>query len=219
MKTFIILASLAGMAAMSQAATIFETSHSGTTLNRGNYYGIRFQLNDTRWLTTTPSESTLPATVYLTDLSIQKRDTSSNDSSYTAGAFKIALTDSTGALISFSDNSLTYTDISYSAMMEFTFSSTPELSSNAIYNFYYVKAEATADDFLANRVQIGTRVGQGPNAPTGQGMLNAAGNIQDAGWGGIFKVTTTDTLPIPEPATATLGLLGLAGLMVRRRRS
>ncbi len=36
--------------------------------------------------------------------------------------------------------------------------------------------------------------------------------------GGVFEIIGKTAVNIPEPATATLGLLGLAGLLVRRRR-
>ena len=35
----------------------------------------------------------------------------------------------------------------------------------------------------------------------------------------ISALTLEDVTPVPEPATATFGLLGLAGLVMRRRRA
>lgn len=43
-------------------------------------------------------------------------------------------------------------------------------------------------------------------------------SVQSGGWGPSFKAEVT-VAPIPEPATASLGILGLAALLMRRRRA
>ncbi len=207
--------------------TLKQDGISNKTVGNGNYYGFTFSFQNTPNAVTTSNGTavaTLPTTLTLDSLSLYTR--SSGGTSYT-GAFKIALCvfasdGSAGQLISISSNSQVSSGTS--AEMKFNFASGVTLNTSNRIQVLFVNENTTAANWDWNTARL--------NQPVGLSLLQSENNLPSGcgtyknntlnSWEGAYlpsMTVRTHTGTIPEPATATLSLLGLAGLMMRRRRA
>ena len=107
-----------------------------------------------------------------------------------------------------------------------TLSSMDALSANTWYTLSVTYDASTNEaDFSVNGTSVGTYTvpadaGFDPaEANTGLAIGSASTGQTQGLWSGkIASLSITTTAPIPEPTTATLSLLALAGLAARRRR-
>jgi len=112
-----------------------------------------------------------------------------------------------------SNNTISYVPGNY---LTFAFASPVHLDPNMIYGFDW---DTSGNGFVtANNVDLNYLGGTGYSTGSG-GVPAANGSVTLRNVDRVFHIDLAATaLPIPEPATATLGLLGLGGLMMRRRR-
>ncbi|MBT9448576.1 PEP-CTERM sorting domain-containing protein [Akkermansia glycaniphila] len=237
-KTWITLAALSLFSVASAATdpyteylttnpTLKQDGISNKATGNGNYYGFTFSFQNTPNAVTTSNGTTvttLPSTLKLDSLSLYTR--SSGSSSYTS-AFKIALCvfasdGSAGQLISISSNAQVSTGAS--AEMKFNFASGVTLNTSDRIQVLFVNENTTAANWDWNTARLNQPVGislllSENNLPSGCGTYK---NNTLNSWEGLYipsMTVRTHTGAIPEPATAALSLLGLAGLMMRRRRA
>lgn len=97
-----------------------------------------------------------------------------------------------------------------------------ELNSGVTYYVAFTTVQITDDtawdgvNFVTARLRIGK---EADGVAIGDVYTNAGfTSIQSGDWAPSFKAEVT-VAPIPEPATASLGILGLAALLMRRRRA
>lgn len=237
-KTWITLAALSLLSVATAATdpyteylttnpTLKQDGISNKTAGNGAYFGFTFSFQNTPNALTTSdgaAVATLPPTLTLDSLSLYTR--SSGGSVYT-GAFKIALCvfssdGSAGQLISISSN--TQTSTGSSAEMKFDFASGVTLNTSDRIQVLFVNENTTTANWDWNTARLNQGVGLSVlqsehDLPSGCGTYK---NNALNSWEGMYlpsMTIKTHTGTIPEPATAALSLLGLAGLMVRRRRA
>ena len=213
---------LAGVAtADTYTSATYEKQDQAST-----HYGFTIALEESNWV-----DSTIPSeleSVYLDSVTLMTRkDGSYND-------IKIAVYEYTGdftvgTLLGLSSAASFTTNSS----VEFTFSGSITLDPTALYQYMFVSGDSTVEDVdtfdeykakaqnwglaLTNKETVEGEY-TFANIPSGWGTYTngAAGAWQ----GMLLPVVTikTSTPAVPEPATATLSLLALAGLCARRRR-
>ena len=213
-KTIIVMLALAGLAAADTYTAKTPTPGNG----QGNYYGFTISFDNTTYLTTdVPVNSILN----LDSITLQSR---------TGGG---ATEDMKVAVYEYDKDGTTGTFLGTSSTVKYANGTTFTLTFNGItvnssdrYQFLYVKADTTEDlttfaGYKAAAMSWGTAVTNdftGERIPQGWGTYTV--NTLN-GWEGKYIPVTTVTLStpaVPEPATATLSLLALAGLAARRRR-
>lgn len=220
------------------ASQATETYTSSTTHLPLSYGGPTYGFNTTIDVPSGKSyirvSDELPATAFIQSVSIKTDDIWGNttpfkiaiysyDGSHTLGSF-LGLSESANLLPSYSTVTWDFNDIEV------------ETSSSNTYMFLFVQESFTpalgagsAGLTIGNFINQGYSVSpmldviwgsQGGGLQAGTGMY-----MEDGGLGfysafiSSYSITLTDrAVNIPEPATATLGLLGLAALASRRRR-
>ncbi len=214
-------------AAVSHAAD-YTTTTTGTGEGSGTYHGWCTAL-DHSYLNTTPAFAVEDEVLTLNSISINGGTGSGG--TLTEG-IKLAIfayvgDSNVGAFVGISDNTATR-----EAGKSFTFTFTGvELEVSQQYQFLYVTPTTTADTFtsLADGATMLTtyqgvsgsvrhHVWNHASIPSGDGTYKGNGINS---WEGYYVTDATYSLSsvtIPEPATATLSLLALAGLAARRRR-
>ncbi len=218
-KTIIALLALSGLA-MADTYTA-STPEKSSASAQGNYYGFTLAFDNADYLTTNVPADTELNLDSITLLS--RSDGSAND-------MKVAVYEYTGdgTVGTFLGTSST---VQYAANTTFTLTFDGiTVNSSDRYQFLYVNA--TADDatlgtfagYQAAAMQWGTSVTNSfsQNIPGGWGTYKSSALNS---WEGMYVPVTTVTLStpsvapaVPEPTTATLSLLALAGLAARRRR-
>ena len=219
-KTIIALLALSGLA-MADTYTASTPGKSGDSA-QGNYYGFTLAFDNSSYLTTdVPSDTILK----LDSITLLSRSNGSSDD------MKVAVYeyDADGTVGAFLGTSST---VQFAANTTFTLTFDGiTVNSSDRYQFLYVAATAddstlgTMEGYQAAAVQWGTSVTNSFSAqiPGGWGTYTSSGLNS---WEGIYVPVTTVTLStpvsaapaVPEPTTATLSLLALAGLAARRRR-
>ena len=213
-KTIIALMALAGLA----AADTYTASTPAKSA-QGNYYGFTLSFDNATYLTTD-----VPANTQLTleSITLQSRSGSATAAAMKVAVYKYEGDHTTGTFLGLSETTLenvaddtTYT-LSFNGIT---------VNSSDRYQFLYVNANTTEDlttfdGYKAAAMSWGTAVTNSfsTQIPGGWGTYKGSGINS---WEGNYVPVTTVTLStpaVPEPTTATLSLLALAGLAARRRR-
>lgn len=219
-KTIIALTALAGLAMGSDFTSSITTGDAGN----GSYYGGTVKLTDSFFSTTSEVENIteLPEVLTLDAVTFYSR-TSGNQLSNTVylAVYEYAADHTTGTFVGLSSNTVTANTLN--AALTFNFDGVT-ISSQKQYQLLFVNSESTAenvasfDDYKAHGINIGISVLNQGSLPSGDGTYKGTGINS---WEGSYipKLTITTSMPaVPEPTTATLSLLALAGLAARRRR-
>lgn len=235
------LLALCGFCGMSQADDLTRTTVTETTtwtfestnavnMTNGQFYsrsGLSFKLgSDSAVFTATPSVegATLPDTVELTQISVitGQNKTYSNLSGY--------IVDSGNKVIAIADNIIASVPNNGTIALDF---SNTTLSTSETYKLLYATSTQLANvsvgstiaiDTTSNNTEVAVRLVQNSPATTADWSLYGKNGSAETDVTPYISITATHTTTqvadpsIPEPATATLGLLALAGLAARRRR-
>lgn len=229
MKPIISVISVLLSLGAAQAATIFSTTNINAASDGGNgYFGFATQLASSVMSSSTDGkEATLPATVYLNNLSLDMR----NGGGGSGATFKVAVytftSDGTvGGLIGLSTNANTWAD---GVTLTFDFDNVA-LDATTTYQYLFVDETATWEAlnltagtenmaaYKNHAVSAALSMSNNTSLPQGSGTYK---NNTLNSWEGKYLPAvnfSTSNEVIPEPATATLGLLGLGVLLLRRRR-
>ncbi len=217
-KTLITLAALT-MASVASAAENISITPNATSTGKGAYSG---------WIGTL-SDSCLTASTQLTEEVIlsQISITTPNDNvTSPSTTVKLAIHEysdmsSVGTFMGISTNAPTY---SKNSTWTFDFSDI-KLDADKIYRFSFVTA--AADDTtnspwqdVGASVRIDVAFVEGLGDSKGTTASGNAGSWASHGYmpNVTYTVSNVSSSNVPEPATATLSLLALAGLAARRRR-
>ena len=216
-KTIIALMALAGLAA-ADTYTASTPAKSGAGA-QGNYYGFTLSFDNASCLTTDVPADTL---LSLDSITLQSRSGSATAAAMKVAVYKYVGDSTTGTFLGLSETTLenvaddtTYT-LSFNGIT---------VNSSDRYQFLYVNADTTEDlttfdGYKAAALAWGTAVTNSFSAQIPGGWGTYKGNGINS-WEGNYMPVTTITLStpaVPEPTTATLSLLALAGLAARRRR-
>ena len=219
-KTIIALLALSGLA-MADTYTA-STPAKSSAAAQGSYYGFTLAFDNATYLTTdVPADTELN----LDSITLQSRSDSNTYGDMKVAVYAYAGDHTVGTFLG------TSSTVQYVANTTFTltFDGITVNSSNR-YQFLYVNASAddatlgTLAGYQAASMQWGTSVTNSfsQNIPGGWGTYKSNGINS---WEGQYIPVTTVTLStptvtpaVPEPTTATLSLLALAGLAARRRR-
>ena len=219
-KTIIALMALAGMAMASDFSSSITMGNAGN----GGYYGGTVKLTDSFFSTSFSSEEVteLPEILTLNSISFYSR-TSGNQGNKTVylAVYEYTADSTTGTFVGLSSNTVTANTLN--TALTFNFEGIT-INSNKQYQLLFVNTESTAenvatfDGYKAHATNIGINVHNQGSLPNGDGTYKSNGINS---WEGSFipKLTIETSVPtVPEPTTATLSLLALAGLTARRRR-
>lgn len=228
MKCLCILGILASLAT-AQAATILSTTTKDdpSTLTSGGYgayYGFSFDLD--HMLVSSGSGIAQNSTVYLQSLDIAKATNRADANNGLYVTIFSSATTKNGT--TFVGQSTTTIDLAGegaadgSASWQSASFNNLELNSGVTYYVAFTTVQITNDtawdgvNFVSARLRIGK---EADGVAIGDVYTNPGfTSIQSGGWSPAFKAEVT-VAPIPEPATASLGMLGLAALLMRRRRA
>ena len=234
-KTLITLLALAGAAMADEATDVLYTSTSnGTEASNYEAKGFAFNLSGTALTTTsTPSSYDFSDSVTLSEITLTLRDVKNSTNEDKDGKHIIVITDSDLKIQGWSSNeSDTATD---AEGYEFTWNfANVTLDTDTTYYAiaYDSGASLTKGTTLTQAgeaMQFGTN---GVSNYDANGLSFDGASTGKTGLmflnGGSYAINTAQkqyapnvkivTKMIPEPATATLSLLALAGLAARRRR-
>ena len=219
-KTLITLLAFCGV---TMAASDFSSSiTTGTTTGNGNYYGFTLSLTDTFVNTTFTNQDylELPQLLQLDAITLYTRtDSVSIQRTPYLAIYEYSEDGTTGTFVGISTNN----PDAKVANTEFTFNfSDVTLSSTKQYQMLFVNSTSTAtnvdtyDEYKEHGVNVCISVLQQSSLPSGDALYKGT-DISSKEGTYLPKLTIT-TSAVPEPATATLSLLALAGLAARRRR-
>ena len=214
-KTLITLMALASCA---MGATI-STTPEYTDNEGGNYCGVAFTLGSLDPARATIVDGVeLDPVVGLFSISLTERNNGSNIPVDRV----LYVTDANNVLLG---SSSLYTKAEGSDVAVFNFGNSITLNTTDTYYAYLNTADTVAGWTVGETVAAGqfyssALAAVGGNSLTAAtasswGFLNAQKNLASTGFAPVMSIETTI---IPEPATATLSLLALAGLAARRRR-
>lgn len=232
-KTLITLLALAGVAAAETTDVLYTSASNGTSADGYEALGFAFTLSGTAFTTTSsPASYELPDSVLLSSISFNTRD-ANNTSEDKDGKHIIVITDASLKIQGWSSNeSDTATDAS-----EYNFTwNFGNVTLDTDTTYFAIAYDADVPLTLgATLAKVGENMQFGvggvsnygsnglsfdgsANGKTGLSFLNSGSygiNTKQTQFAPNVTIVTTT---IPEPATATLSLLALAGLAVRRRR-
>lgn len=239
-KTLITLLALAGVAA-AETATFTSTSDHN---NLGGFGGVDFSIAETSWLASATMDYDKYTMVALQSVTLSMYNTWYTNNNMTTG-FGIGIYEksvsgatTTWTLIGKTDW-FAHTSAAYTGTHTFTVDGTVTLNTESTYTMAFfagsdyfdgLEIGSTRDSMSgANEWKNNTHPGAATDALAAVGlrgvasdatgsviMYNPTTNGEQTGW--TPNVTLTTTPLVPEPTTATLSLLALAGLAVRRRR-
>ena len=224
-KTLIALMALASVA----AADTYTSSTPGKSGSgaQGGYWGFTLAPANTTYLTTD-----IPAGV--TELNLDSLTILTRTGNVSTNDMKVAVYAYEGdSMVGtyLGSSSSTGTEIAADTTLTLTFSGVT-IDPTARYQFLFVQAEATDltlstfDGYKSVATSWGIAVTNSFSSNIPQGWGTYKGNGINSWEGQYVPVTTltmstvgsTESPVVPEPATATLSLLALAGLAARRRR-
>ncbi|MCC8021844.1 MAG: PEP-CTERM sorting domain-containing protein [Akkermansia sp.] len=228
---FTALALGAAIAYGDEETDTYTTTTSETNTDKGNYSAWTVVWGSSTGLSTTLNgeTATIPDTVSLSSITVN----SPSDGSSTTSNVKLAVytytstgsggtEDVLGSLVGLSTNSTG----GWTASANYTFEfSDVTLASGTRYAFVFVSSDSTAES-LASALESGTysgtafRVVVSKSLQSGGNFTRTYGADLATYWSGMaVDATYVTTAAVPEPATATLGLLALGALALRRRRA
>ncbi len=232
-KTLITTALACGLAfaaAADDTTTYSTTNSASTTVNNAWFNGFTFTLDSdfaSSRLTTTATAGEL---AFADQNQVSLDSITVNIRSVQGTSVGLALTNASGMVLTVSDNSVTST-----GNQTWTFTNTSISTTEQLY-FVYFNAAADAGVSVGTTLTAGQMVMAGGSKmiqygnQTGVDSLYMLGNNQSKNMSANKQsyapmlTIATSSIPtppapsIPEPATATLSLLALAGIAVRRRR-
>lgn len=221
-----LLAALASAPAMADDTYTISMDTSKGTQNYGNYYGWTMTLTESYFDTTLGDQAAELETpsVLLNSVSLQQRTggTARGETAYLA-VYEYAADGTVGAFVSVSTNTVTDNKVSSTpAYNTFEFSNVT-LDATKQYQYLFVTTNdtntlSTFAGYQGNSSLFGFSItAVGGTLDTGDGIYtkNALNDWQSGNYMPNVSVSVTAT---PEPTTATLSLLALAGLCARRRR-
>ena len=224
-KTLIALMALASVA----AADTYTSSTPGksSAAAQGNYYGCTLAPANSTYLTTDVTADL--GELNLDSMTLLTRSSGSSTVDMKVAVYTYVGDNTIGTYLG--SSSSTGTTVANNATITLTFSDIT-IDPTARYMFLFVKADAT-DEILATfdgYKSVATNWGISvtnsfsSQIPSGWGTYKGK---EINSWEGNYIPVTTLTMStieapitpsVPEPATATLSLLALAGLAARRRR-
>ncbi len=216
-KTLIAIMALAGLAA-AETYTASTPAKSGDGA-QGNYYGFTLAFDNATYLTTDVPFNT---ELNLDSITLQTRSSNSTAAAMKVAVYKYEGDNKTGTFLGTSVTTLE--NVANNTTYTLTFEDITVNSSDR-YQFLFVQANTTEDlstfdGYKAAAMGWGVSVTNSFSANIPQGWGTYKGNGINS-WEGQYIPVTTVTLStpaVPEPTTATLSLLALAGLAARRRR-
>ncbi|MBR3925951.1 MAG: PEP-CTERM sorting domain-containing protein [Akkermansia sp.] len=216
-KTLIALMALASFAA-AETYTASTPAKSGSGA-QGNYYGFTLSFDNAAFLTTdVPSDTGL----VLDSITLQTRSGYATTDAMQVAVYKYTGDGTTGAFLGVS--STTLQDVAVDSTYTLNFEGIM-VNSSERYQFLYVEADTKEDlsyfdGYKAASMAWGTAVTNSFSGQIPSGWGTYKGNALNS-WEGMYMPVTTITLSspaVPEPTSASLSLLALAGLAARRRR-
>jgi len=235
----IALIALCALCCERASAAITITNSSTTTSSGGAWSGLQFSFADTASsrLTTSGGLGSLPADVVLNSISFTNISTGTSTNWSTTLDRILVLLDSSNKIVAWS-NTVSLLAANAASSPTFDFAAAPQLSASQTYKF------AFSDSVRINNIAGGLVAGNtfnfstsGTNGGTvteiraqGTGSLINYGNTTNsASLAGISQTGATqsnniiyavsfDVSPIPEPSSLGLLGVGMAGMLLRRRR-
>ena len=216
-KTIIALLAL-GSGVMASDGWVMSTTPAYDGSQGGSYAGIVFTLgsNDTTRFTKT-GEAVLSEQVELVSISLTERgghNLAADRILYVTDANNVYLGSSAG-----------YTKAEGTDVAVFDFGGAITLNTSDTY-YAYLMDGASDDDWKAGKTivpsgqyysgQLAAAGGSLSSSAANWGLLNGQKALASTGYAPVMSIVTTPA--VPEPTTATLSLLALAGLAARRRR-
>ncbi|MGN0836866.1 MAG: PEP-CTERM sorting domain-containing protein [Akkermansia sp.] len=239
MKKTIFLLCLSGSVLATSAqendSWVFENTHLG---NAKEIKGLIFTLSDNARLDISQptTYTTLPTTLQLDSITLWSR------SDGTIGEGCIYITDKDNTILAFSDHNSGASSNGGSVVYNFqstsdifsssTTSNCLTLSYGSTYKIFYLSGSATSiaayswatvgtvlDGLKQNDMALATATSATASSTNVAdcGTLTGLDTLSSNTWGAQMKIVT-HSIATPEPTTATLSLLALAGLITRRRR-
>ncbi len=208
----------------------------GVTLSSSGYSRLETTISSG----TTEFSSSSLTQLTLNSVSVSVRDVKANPEATTAGGTAVdvylALTDADHKVIALSTNST----ITAGQFFSWTFTDTTVGKTDTLY-FQFVDGTRLATSSEADGIKVGSTLTaadlviaglDGSNSVANYGTNNVDGldtlfliggnnrNMTQTSsqYAPAITISTTEVVSVPEPATATLSLLALAGLAARRRR-
>ena len=218
-KTLIAIVALAGVAMGAGDSLTLSTAPLYNGTEGGSYAGIAFTLGADDSSRFTMTEGELTELVTLTSISLTERG-----GNYNFPDDRVLYITNTDKL--YLGSSAIYTKAEGSDVAVFDFANSITLNTNTTYYAYIIDSNSVAS-WEAGVTKVAA--GQFYSAPlaavggslTGStaanwGFLNKDG-LASTGFAPMMSITVSN-INVPEPTTATLSLLALAGLAARRRR-
>ena len=200
----------------------FTSEITSGNAGNGGYNGGTFSLRDA-FVATNPKLSTAPTIhVHLTLDSITfytRTSGTQGDNTVYLALYEYTTDFTTGTFVALSENTVTANTLN--SALTFNFEDVI-IDTTKQYQMLFVDSSSTAENvasfegYKAHAVSVGISVLQQSSLPGGDGTYK--GNGINSWEGNYIPKVTVKTSNIPEPTTATLSLLALAGLAARRRR-
>lgn len=233
-KTIISLIALAGVVSATDDATIWTFSTNGTYngTEGASYAGFNFTLSGEMSSRVTTSASTqgveITPLVGLDSISLTTRGNQD-----VVGTYNLYVVDSNGTLMAVSSNSVSLDTNNVATEMEFnftvdsTYGTNKSLTLDTKYYAYLIDSTYLSTNWTSkvigstiagdqiNSIQLAC---YGYGNPNNQEEWGCAGLNRSVLYPNFAPIATVNVHSVPEPTTATLSLLALAGLAARRRR-
>ncbi len=162
-----------------------------------------------------PAGTTLADTVYLSSITIPARASDNSVGNGMTSTVWLVIYDG-DTYKGVSSSSVTFA----SGTTSYTFSfDNIALSKKTIYTFSFATVDSTTGAVTTDGIGFRSHISH--NTPeTGEGLLGTNGEAAVPAYtaAATYVVSNDAPVAVPEPATATLSLLALAGLAARRRR-